>query len=599
MTRRDRAALLRRYGGRQTRHLVVLSACAFVPAVLSALQPLPLKLLVDNALDGEPLTGRAADVLATFGVPNTPHSLVAVAAVAAVVVALAGVLASDLVGAYWEWIGARMVRDASCDLFDSLQRRSLLFHATSSTGDSLSRISSDSSAVYAATNALLVSPLVCVVTLTVVAYSAWHLDPGLTILAAVTAPVLAVSGRYFGRVLSRRAVVERQGQVAVVSFVAQVVQSLPVVQAFTAESSNLRTFRSIADRSRESSRRVTIAEASAQSVESVIAAIGAAVILVVGGRSVLSGSLTVGGLIVFLAYLRTMTLQFRGLLAVGRQFRLASVGLDRLAEVLDANDRLPEPLHPVSFPAAPHGSSVSWEGVVFGYRSDHPVLHDVSLHVERGEMIAFVGPTGAGKTTLAALVPRLFDPWTGCVSVDGVDVRSVALEDARRRVAVVRQSPLILPVSIADNIAMGRPGAHRADIEWAAHEALAAEFIDALPDGYDTVLTEHGSILSGGQRQRLAIARALLKDAPVMVLDEPTSALDPTSEALLVASLERVARDHTLLVIAHRLSTVERADRTVVMENGRIAEHGRHEDLLGDGGRYAGLYGLQSIGATP
>jgi ATP-binding cassette subfamily B protein/subfamily B ATP-binding cassette protein MsbA len=256
-------------------------------------------------------------------------------------------------------------------------------------------------------------------------------------------------------------------------------------------------------------------------------------------------------------------------------------------EVLETDDELPQPVHPVRLPVGRDASGVVFEDVWFGYEQGQPVLRGVSLEVEPGQTVALVGRTGAGKSTLLSLVPRFMDPWSGVVRIGGVDVRTAALQDVRRRVSLVRQEPLLLPVSIAENIAYGRPGASRAQVERAAEEALAAEFIERLPAGYDTIVGERGATLSGGQRQRLAIARALLKDAPVLILDEPTAALDAESEAHLVEALARASRTRTVLVIAHRLSTVRRADSIAVVENGTIIEQGTHTQLLSTAGTYA------------
>jgi ATP-binding cassette subfamily B protein/subfamily B ATP-binding cassette protein MsbA len=230
------------------------------------------------------------------------------------------------------------------------------------------------------------------------------------------------------------------------------------------------------------------------------------------------------------------------------------------------------------------------EAVEFGYVPGTPVLQGVDFEAKRGEMVALVGPTGAGKTSLVSLIPRLFEPWAGRVSVAGKDVRDLTLGSLRQAVSVVLQDPLLLPVSVSQNIAYGRPGATQREIEAAARAANAHEFIEKLPDGYATVLGERGVNLSGGQRQRLAIAGAFLKNAPIVIMDEPTSALDAASEAAVMEALARMAEGRTLIVIAHRLSTIRRADRVVVLEAGHIVESGSHDALMAQGGLYRKLY---------
>jgi ATP-binding cassette subfamily B protein len=621
MTRGDRYRLLSRYGRRQGRHLAALVGLAFLPAAMAALQPLPLKLFVDNALGGAPVTGVPAQVLEAIGVADDPRSLVVVAGVAAIVVGIVAYLTSDATTLYWEWVGARMVRDASRDVFDHLQRLSPSYHARTPEGDSLSLVTTDSSAPYTASNAALVSPVMAAVTMATVGLSAWRLNHGLTLVLLAMTPALAVLSRHLSGHLKRAATRARSERVAVTSFVSQIVHALPVVQAFTAEPQNLTTFRSITDRAVLANRKTAALEASAESVAAVLGAVAAAVVLVLGGRSVAGGGVTLGDLVVFLAYARVLDRQFRSLLSVGRQLRLAEVGIDRLHQVVTSDDRVRDPDDPVAMPTADppapdavlslrgrlaggapspdhRGLSVRWDHVTFGYEPGRPVLHDIDLRVGSGETVALLGRTGAGKSTLVGLVSRLFDPWEGAVRLGGVDVRRAAVADVRARVAVVRQDPLILPTTVAENVAIARPGASPAEIEVACRRALAAEFVEELPDGYDTVLAENGSSLSGGQRQRLAIARAFLKDASILILDEPTSALDTESEALLVRSIEQVSAGRTVLVIAHRLSTIRRADRAVVLEDGRVVEVGTHDQLLERDGSYARFHHLQTVGAA-
>jgi ATP-binding cassette subfamily B protein/subfamily B ATP-binding cassette protein MsbA len=241
---------------------------------------------------------------------------------------------------------------------------------------------------------------------------------------------------------------------------------------------------------------------------------------------------------------------------------------------------------------------VSIEAVSFGYQPGRAVLHDVSLSAAPGETVAIVGPTGAGKSTLVSLVPRFFDPWSGRVCLDGTDVRDLRVQSVRAQVAIVLQEPFLFPISVADNIAYGRPGASLGDVEAAARAANAHDFVSRLPEGYDTVVGERGATLSGGERQRLSIARALLKDAPVLILDEPTSALDAETEHLILEALERLMAGRTTLLIAHRLSTIRDADHIVVLSEGTVVDTGTHDELMGRNGLYARLQSFQGAVTT-
>jgi len=299
-----------------------------------------------------------------------------------------------------------------------------------------------------------------------------------------------------------------------------------------------------------------------------------AVVVVIGSWRVIGGSMTLGTLLVFIAYTSQMRIGVGALLDTHRTLRAAESNVDRLLEVFESGEVIVERPDPVVLEGPVRGR-VSFEDVWFSYEEGAPVLCGVSFEIEPGETVALVGVTGSGKSTLVSLVPRLMDVGSGCVRVDGVDVRDLALGVVRGSVSVVRQEPLLLPVSVADNIAFARPGASWHQLWAAAEAANALEFIERLPDGFDTVLGERGDTLSGGQKQRLAIARALLKDAPILILDEPTSALDADTEHLLVEALGRVTRDRTVMIVTHRESTTVHADRVVRLQGGRLIHEAR------------------------
>jgi ATP-binding cassette subfamily B protein/subfamily B ATP-binding cassette protein MsbA len=299
--------------------------------------------------------------------------------------------------------------------------------------------------------------------------------------------------------------------------------------------------------------------------------------------------MSVGTILVFLAYLACLYEPLNSVVYTASLVQYAAAGADRVLEVLDT---VPEVRDAPGAREVRFTGHVRFEDVTFGYGAE-PVLRGVSLEARPGEVVAIVGPTGAGKTTLVNLLLRFFDPRSGRVLVDGHDLRELRVRSVREQVALVLQDPFLLPLSVAENLAYGRPEATRAEVEAAAVAANADGFIGRLPAGYDTVIGERGATLSGGEKQRLAIARALLKGAPILVLDEPTSALDARTEALLLEALERLMAGRTTFIIAHRLSTIRNADRILVLDGGRIIEQGRHEDLLKLGGLYARLYRQQ------
>jgi ATP-binding cassette subfamily B protein/subfamily B ATP-binding cassette protein MsbA len=325
-------------------------------------------------------------------------------------------------------------------------------------------------------------------------------------------------------------------------------------------------------------------------------AVGTAAVFVVGGLHVLQGELQVGGLVVALAYVMALYTPVQSLAHLSGAYADAMARARRIDEVLEVKNDIEDPIGTAQTlsAATSGGRSLEFRDVSFSYDSRRQALHHVSLEIGRGKVAALVGETGAGKSTLTGLALRLFDPDGGRVLIDGIDIRELKVAELRAQFAVVLQSPYLLPLTVAENIAYGRPEATWQAIEAAAKAAGADSFVRALPQGYDTVIGERGATLSGGERQRLAIARAFLKDAPILILDEPTAALDAKMEAALIASLEKLMQGRTTLIIAHRLSTLRTADEIAVIRNGRIVETGTRDDLLADETYFKRLYDLQS-----
>jgi len=586
---------LLKYTLQQWPALLLILALSLFASAITALQPWPMKLLVDSALGGSPVPESLESFIKALALQDSPALLVLLAALGSLGFYVLNSMID--VGLSWAWTaaGQKMVYNLAADLFRHLQRLSLLFHDRRGVGDSLSRLTGDTWCIYTATSQLLIAPTKNLLTLLVVGSVAWQMDHQLALLSLAIAPFLGWSALFFGRRLKTRTRDNREAESSLLTFVHQTMAALPVVQGFTAESRNGRQFRRLAANAVGFSQKGALVKSSFEFANEFILTLGTAAVLYIAGRRVLSGLLTLGSLLVFLAYLRSLQEACRSLLSIYGGMRSVEANIDRVLEVLDTEEGVRD---------EPGARDVAWGGtgvrvrfsrVSFGYEAGREILHDINMEACPGETIALVGTTGAGKSTLVSLIPRFFDPWEGIVSFNGVDIREIKLSSLRGQVSLVLQEPFLLPLTVAENIAYGRPGAGMEAIVEAARAANADEFIRRLPLGYDTVLGERGASLSGGEKQRLSIARALLKDAPILILDEPTSSLDAGTEALLLEALERLMRGRTTFIIAHRLSTIRDADRILVMEHGSIIESGTHEELLAAQGSYFRLDALQAV----
>jgi len=489
-------------------------------------------------------------------------------------------------------VGLRMVFRLRCRLFDHLQRLSLAFHDTTAVGDSLYRVTWDTYSVQALFNSGLIPALTASFTLIGIASIMFFLDWLLTIVALAIAIPLVILIQKLDRPMQERTLRAAERESNISTRVQETLSSIRAVQAFGRERAESQRFSDHADASLRARLRLTVLQAWSQAMVGILLAGGTAAVVWVAGQRVLQGMLTVGDVVLLVSYLAMLYQPLQTLALTAATVQGAVAGARRVFSILDATPEVMDKAEALPLPARTSGPIV-FDHVSFAYNGGKHVLKDVCLEIAPGQTVALVGPSGAGKTTIANLFMRFYDPKEGRILLNGIDVRSLTLESLRQNMALVLQEPVLFSANIHENIAYGCPEATNERIEAAARAAGAHDFIQALPQGYATQIGERGVALSGGQRQRLSIARAFLKDAPILILDEPTSALDSATEQQVLEALKRLMENRTTLIIAHRLSTVRHADQIVVVQNGKIVEIGTHPELVRLGGQYARLYCTQ------
>jgi ATP-binding cassette subfamily B protein/subfamily B ATP-binding cassette protein MsbA len=546
------------------------------------LKPWPLKLVIDHVLQDAPPPW-------WLGLAWSRGQLLALACIALVLIYVLLGGAAVVNNYVTIGIGQRMVSDLRRDLYAHLQRLSLTFHSRREVGDLLYRVTADTYAIQTLTMNGLFPVVAALVLLLGMFLVMVRLDWMLTLLALSVCPVLFASIRVLGGRIEQSASRARERESRVYTLVQRAMSAIRVIQAFSREEDEHRRFMAASEDSLAAGLRLYTLQTGYGAIISVVTAVGTALVVWVGARHVLAGSLSIGEMVVFTAYLASLYGPINSIVQTHGLVQSAKAGVRRVFEILDVERDLADGTRRVG---AVRGA-VEWRAVSFAYRPGQPVLRDVDLRVEAGTCVAIVGPTGAGKSTLLSLVPRLYDVRAGAVLIDGVDVREYRLTELRQQVAMVLQPPLVFPSRIRENIAYGRPEATAEEVIEAARLAGAHEFIARLPDGYDTVVGEQGGTLSEGERQRLTIARALLRQAPILILDEPTASVDAETEALIMQGIARLIAKRTTFIIAHRLSTVRGADLVVVIREGRIVERGAFGELLQRDGPFASLYRTQ------
>ena len=568
------------------------TSLAIVQIVIGLAEPWPLALVVDHVL--APKRGaRFSPIAAVVPATWSATALIITAVIALITLVGLSALADFASTRLMDGTGQRIGNDIRAETFAHLQRLSLRFHHRQTVGDLTSRVTGDVDRLQdlmVQALAVLVPNVLLVIGMLAVMVA---VDPVFAMLALVVAPLMVWSIYHSTHEMKRASRQARAKDGEVAGIAAESLAAIQVVQAFSLEKKTNAAFVHSTDESLAANLDAIRHQARLGPLVDVAGAVARAVVIAVGAQRVLDGRMTVGVLLVFLAYLTKLYVPVKALSKLTFNISRGEACGERVDAILartpDVADR------PTATAAHLLRGRIDFDHVSFAYGRD-PVLVDACLTIHAGETVAIVGPTGSGKSTLAALIPRFFDPDKGAVRIDGVDIRDYTLASLRPQIGLVLQDSILFRTSLWDNIACGRPGATPQQVANAAVQARVDEFVDRLPDGFDTVLGERGADLSGGQRQRVAIARAILRDSPILILDEPTSALDAQAESLVIEALENLMVGRTTIIIAHRLSTVRRADRIIVIDHGHITEQGTHSSLVSEGGLYATLSNLQHAG---
>jgi subfamily B ATP-binding cassette protein MsbA len=551
------------------------------------LEPWPIKIVVDNVLQGRRFTGPLGEAVRMLFGQNT-SALLAFALTAVLTIAIVGGISSYIEKYLTTTVSQWVAHDLRMLLYQRIQRLSLAEHGKSRAGDLITRVTKDIDAVQDFIDTALLGIVVSVLTLVgmlgVMLYMNWRF----TLVGLSVAPVLFVVVYFYSRKIKDASRTVKKKESELLSGVAEVFTSIQTVQAFAREEYEDRRFDTESRDNVHAGLQARSVKAKLSPMVDIIVASGTCLVLAYGVKLGLSA----GVLILFLMYLKNTYKPIKDLSKMTNTLSKASVSYERIQEVLGTESAIRD--MPGAHEAPPLKGALELDHVTFGYDVDVHVLKDVSLRIEPGQVAAIVGPSGMGKSTIASLVPRFFDPIAGAVKIDGHDIRQFTLKSLRDQISFVLQDSLLFSGTIWENISYGRPDAEPEETIRAAQLANAHDFIMNLPHGYGTVVGERGATLSGGQRRRIAIARAIVRNTPILILDEPTTGLDAASEHAVVEALEYLMKGRTSVVIAHHLDTVQRADVIFVVKDAAIVERGTHESLLASGGVYRELFDLQN-----
>ena len=564
-----------------------------VEALMGIASPWPLKIVIDNVIGSQPLPHWLHWVDTTL-IGKSKMALALATALLLIMITVIGAVAGYVNSFYTESVGQYVANDTRLNIYHHLQRLSLGYYDTHQVGKILSTLTTDVATMQDFVSTSLLTILVDSLTIVGILSLMFYINWGFALIAIAVTPFLLVFVFRFKKAVKKSVHEVRQDQSSMLTVLQQGLESIRVVNAFGTQNEEEDRLKKISMETVHAALRTRKLKALVSPVVSIVVTLCLAVVLWRGSSQVLAGAMTVGALTVLLAYLNKFFSPVKDLAKMTNAVAQAVVAMERVQQLLEIDDIIPQKPNAIK-PGKLKGGIV-FEKISFGYNHEATILKDVSMEINSGDRVGICGPTGSGKSTVASLIPRFYDPWSGRILIDDIDITDYDLDGLRKQVGFVLQDTLLFYGSIADNIAYGKPEATKEEIINAARLANAEEFILKMPHGYDTLVGERGVTLSGGQRQRIGIARAIIRDSPILILDEPTAALDNESERVVMDALEKLMAGRTVITITHRLNTISDYDKIFVIQNGEIAEHGTHVELMNHGKLYAELYRIQESG---
>ena len=571
--------------------LAFILLCMLVETAMSLATPWPLKIILDNVIGDHKLTPWLHHLLHPMLERGDKLHVAALAAVALILIAIIGSAASYIDNYYTESVGQWVAHDLRMRLYQHLQRLSLRYYSTHETGTILSTLTADIQTIQGFASSSTLSILVDLLTILCMLGLMFWLNWDFTLIAVAVTPFLLLFVSRFKKAVKKATHEVRKEQSAILAVAQQDLESIQVVKAFGQEKVEEKLLYDVSEATVGAALKARSIKALLSPVVNITVALCTAIVLWRGAALILAGTMTIGELTVYLAYLAKFFKPVKDLATTTNAIAQAAVGAERIRSILDTDAVIPE--NPDGLEPETLNGEIEFDHIAFGYDADNPILTDLNLKIKPGQFVGIVGPTGAGKSTVVSLIPRFYDVQSGTVHIDGHDVRDYKLKPLRDQIGYVLQDTVLFRGTILENIAFGRPDATKDEIIAAAKLANAHDFIIAMPHGYDTLVGDRGSTLSGGQRQRIGIARVMVRNSPILLLDEPTAALDSESEKLVIDALEKLMKGKTVIAIAHRLSTIRDADQIVVIAGGVVAESGTHDELMAKNGLYADLHRTQ------